>query len=51
MTFLNSKYLINIIRKSQWQAAVLPILSDNEGWDRAYTNNEHLYYDGAKSYI
>ena len=38
--------LIQIIRKAQWHAAGLPILSDNEGLDRAYHNNENIYYDG-----
>ena len=38
--------LLKIIRKSQWQTAGLPILSDKEGLDRAYNNNENIYYDG-----
>ena len=43
--------LINILNKSHWQTAGLPILSDKEGLDRAYTNNENLYYDGNETYI
>ena len=28
-----------------------PLLSDEEGLNRAYSNNEHLYYDGDEKYI
>ena len=42
--------LINILNKSHWQTAGLPILSDKEGLDRAYTNNENMYYDGDENF-
>ena len=34
------------LNKPKWQTAGLPILSDKEGLDRAYNNNENVYYDG-----
>ena len=41
-----------LLDKSKWQTEGLPILSDEEGLDRAYKNNENLYYDGnEKLYI
>ena len=44
--------LRNILNKPKWQTEGLPILSDKEGLDRAYKNNENLYYDGnEKLYI
>ena len=38
--------LRNILTKPKWQTEGLPNFSDNEGLDRAYNNNENLYYDG-----
>jgi hypothetical protein len=43
--------MIKILNKSQWQTAGLPILSDKEGLDRAYTKNENVYYDGNENHI
>jgi hypothetical protein len=43
--------LIKILNKSQWQTIGSP-LSDTEGLDMAYSNNQTLYYDGNhKLYI
>ena len=41
--------LRKILNKSKWQIDGLPKLSDKEGLDRAYTNNENLYYDGNEN--
>ena len=41
--------LRNILNKSKWQIEGLPKLSDKEGLDRAYNNNENLYYDGNEN--
>ena len=41
-----NKDLINILNKSQWQTAGLPILSDTEGLYRALYTNENIYSDG-----
>ena len=42
--------LNKILNKSKWQTAGLPILSDKEGLDRAYTKNETMYYDGDEKF-
>jgi hypothetical protein len=44
--------LISTLNESQWQTTGSPLLSDNEGLNRAYSNNQNLYYDGnEKLYI
>ena len=49
---LLEEHLNKLLNKSKWQIAGLPTLSDKEGLDRAYNNNENLYYDGnEKLYI
>ena len=37
--------LIKLLNQSQWQT-IGSLLSDKEGLDRAYTNNQNLRYDG-----
>jgi hypothetical protein len=43
--------LISTLNESQWQTTG-SLLSDDEGLNRAYSNNQNLYYDGhEKLYI
>jgi hypothetical protein len=43
--------LIATLNEAQWQTTGSPLLSDNEGLDRAYSNNQNIYYDGNEKYI
>ena len=45
------KQIIDILIKPLWQTTGLPWLSDEEGSNRAYSNNQTLYYDGKENYI
>jgi hypothetical protein len=44
--------LISTLNEAQWQTTGSLLLSDDEGLNRAYRNNQNLYYDGnEKLYI
>ena len=44
--------MIATLNEAQWQTAGSPLLSDQEGLNRAYSNKQNLYYDGnEKLYI
>ena len=46
------KRLMDIMEMPEWQPIGSPLLSDEEGLNRAYLSNEHIYYDGGdKLYI
>jgi hypothetical protein len=44
--------LISTLNEAQWQTTGSLLLSDDEGLNRAYSNNQNIYYDGnEKLYI
>ena len=48
MTETYENYILN---EPFWQTIGSPLLSDEEGFNRAYSNSQNLYYDGNETYI
>ena len=42
---------ISTLNEAQSQTAGSPLLSDQEGLNRAYNNNQNISYDGNETYI
>ena len=45
------KHLIDVMEMPLWQPIGSPLLADEEGLNRAYSNNQNLDYDGDENYI